>query len=104
MASEPEMRDEKARTTLLQVGASAPFLYFGTILVASLFYPGYSHVHQFASELGAQGAPLPAIFNIGTIACGAAVMAGSLGMFGALRRLSTNFVVSILTASVLALF
>ena len=35
------IRAEKAQTTLLKVGSSAPFLYFGTILVASLFYPGY---------------------------------------------------------------
>ena len=95
-----------AQIILLVAGVSVPVLYFGPILVASLFYPGYSHARQFASELGAQGAPSAsaAIFNTGTIACGAAETAGSLGMFGALRRLHTSLVVSILTASALGAF
>lgn len=38
---------------LLWIAVAVPFLYFGTVLVSALFYPGYSHTAQYASELGA---------------------------------------------------
>ena len=70
---------------LLVAGASVPVLYFGTILIASLFYPGYTQVRQFASELGAHGPPHTTIFNLGMITYGCAEMAASQGIFGACR-------------------
>jgi hypothetical protein len=47
------------RRLALQSGVCLPFLYFGTVIVASLFVPGYSHVRQAASELGMAGVPHP---------------------------------------------
>ena len=33
-------------------GVIAPILYVSLVVVAALFYPGYSHVTQFMSQLG----------------------------------------------------
>lgn len=40
------------RKILLECGAGAAVLYFATLIVVSLSWPGYSHVTQYASELG----------------------------------------------------
>jgi hypothetical membrane protein len=77
----------------LRAGVLVPVLYFGTILVSSLFYPGYSHVRQYASELGSASARHPAIFNTGMIAMGVAAIVSLIGFHAALRRLGANRVV-----------
>lgn len=66
--------------TLLKLGIAVPIVYFATLLVASLTWPGYSHVTQYASELGSAAAPYPWIFNVGIVATGIAGLAGSLGV------------------------
>ena len=66
--------------TMLEAGAGAALLYFLTVVVASLTWPGYSHVTQYASELGSAAAPHPEIFNIGITTAGALGVIGGLGL------------------------
>jgi len=68
------------RKILLQCGAGAAVLYFATLIVASLTWPGYSHVTQYASELGTTAAPNPWIFNYGILATGVLGALGGLGV------------------------
>lgn len=72
--------------SLLKLALVAPLLYFAAVIVGGLFYPGYSHVTQYASELGSATATWPQIFNYGIIAAGALGILGGLGLFLALRR------------------
>lgn len=57
-----------------------PIIYFGTLLVAGLLHPGYSHVSQLPSELGAVGAPYAWVFNGGLIATGLALLVATPGI------------------------
>lgn len=75
---------------LLRAGVLVPFLYFGTVILASFFYPGYSHVRQYASELGSSAARYPALFNAGILLTGAALIAAAAAFPGALRKLRAN--------------
>lgn len=70
--------------TLLRFGIAAPLLYFATLVAASLTWPGYSHVTQYASELGSAAAPQPWLFNGGIVATGLAGILGGLGLARAL--------------------
>lgn len=79
---------------LLRAGVLVPFLYFGTVIAASFFYPGYSHVRQYASELGSSAARYPALFNSGILLTGVALLLGAAGLAGALRKLGLNRVLS----------
>jgi hypothetical membrane protein len=74
--------------TLLLAGIALPILYFGSILVSSLLYPGYSHVTQYASELGSATAKYPAIFNTGIVLTGLAAAVASFGFFFGVRDLT----------------
>ena len=47
-----------------------PVLYYFALLAGAATYPGYSHVTRYASELGAAGAPYPALFNYSIILLG----------------------------------
>lgn len=69
---------------LLKAGIAAPILYFTTLVVASLTWPGYSHVTQYASELGSAAAPHPRVFNAGIVAAGVAGLLGGIGVARAL--------------------
>lgn len=71
--------------SFLRFGVLVPIFYFGTLLVASLFYAGYSFARQYASELGSASAPYPFIFNIGTILGGIAALLSLRGFHAALR-------------------
>lgn len=73
---------------LLLAGVAVPILYFGNLIVSSLFYPGYSHVTQYASELGGPEAPRPYLFNTGVMLTGAACVVAGFGFFLAVRRLT----------------
>jgi glucans biosynthesis protein C len=75
------------RVSLL-AGIAVPILYYGNLLFSSLLYPGYSHVTQYASELGGPDARFPAVFNTGVVLIGIAGIASGLGFFLALRRLT----------------
>ena len=88
----------------LRAGIAIPILYFGTVIVSSLFYPGYNHVRQYASELGSAEAPLPMLFNGGILLTGIASLVAAPGFVAALRRLRGNAVLAWLLAIILALF
>lgn len=64
----------------LYCGATGAALYFISLIVASLTWPGYSHVRQYVSELGSAAAPFPMLFNIGILLTGALALVGALGM------------------------
>jgi hypothetical membrane protein len=82
----------------LRIGMAAPFLYFGTQLIASLLYPGYSFLSQTASELGSDRSTFPLLFNTGAILTGIAGLIGAVGYLRALRILGMNAVLTWLTA------
>ena len=65
-----------------------PFLYFAAQLIAAPFYPGYSFANDTASMLGTSVSRQPWIFNLGAMLTGVAGIAGSFGLFHALRKAS----------------
>jgi glucan biosynthesis protein C len=95
---------KKLDVICLWMAMLVPFLYLGTLLLSAHFYPGYSHVRQAASELGARGAPRPEIFNVGFVVIAAAILTGAVGYFRALQRLGAGKIWTWLTASVLVGF
>lgn len=67
-------------------GIIAAGLYFATAIIASLTWPGYSHVTQYVSELGSAAAPHPWLFNGGILLAGAFGLLGSSGIFRYFRQ------------------
>ena len=74
----------------LRFGILVPVLYFGTLLVSSLLYPGYSHVRQYASELGSATARYPYVFNAGIMVAGLATLVSLHGFLLVLRRVDSS--------------
>jgi hypothetical membrane protein len=74
----------------LRIGTLVPFFYFGTVIVSSMFYPGYSHMRQYASELGSASARYPYIFNAGIVLTGLATLVSLAGFRAALRALGSR--------------
>lgn len=78
-----------------------PLCYFGSLLLAGLLYPGYSHVTQLPSDLGAVGAAHPLIFNTGLILTGLALLLATPGIahaaivLGATRLWATSLVLAL---------
>ena len=67
---------------LLVTGIAAPLMLGLAVLFGGSLYPGYSHVSQFVSELGATGAPSPSVLNFGgLIPAGALTVAFALAMY-----------------------
>jgi hypothetical protein len=93
----------KLSRLLLAGGIAMPLLYFGTVAVAGLFYPGYDNIARAPSELGAAGAPYPQIFNLGMVATSVAALAGAAGLVVGLRQLGSGVFLSVLTGASLAL-
>lgn len=60
MAGAPDRSNRLAIT-----GVLAPLVFILAALAASALYPGYDHLKNFVSELGATGAPGAAIMNFG---------------------------------------
>jgi hypothetical protein len=60
MAGAPDRSNRLAITGLL-----APLVFFLAALAASALHPGYDHLKNFVSELGATGAPAAGIMNFG---------------------------------------
>jgi hypothetical membrane protein len=63
-----------------------PLAYFAGILAGVATYPGYDLKTQYASELGASGAPHPELFNDAIIFGGALGVISAAGFFTALCR------------------
>lgn len=80
-------RAPSTQRLLLLAAVAVPFFYYGTLLLAAALYPGYSHVTQYASELGSASAAYPAVFNTGTVLGGIAGILGGVGVFRALRAI-----------------
>ncbi len=80
------------------------FLYWGNLVLSSLLNPGYSNMRQQVSELGANAASHPMIFNGLILATGVAQLVGACGYYQALRRLAVGPSLSGLPALVLTLF
>ena len=87
---------------LLQATYAVPALYFGTLVLAAMLFPGYSHVSQFASELGSAAARYPQVFNVGTLAGGVAGLLAAVGLHRGLRSVGTGNVLAGLIALVVA--
>lgn len=48
---------------LKYAGITGTLLFWLMVIINGFIYPGYSHINQFISELGAMGAPLAFIIN-----------------------------------------
>ena len=66
----------------------APVFYYVGLIGGGLLWPGYSHVSQYASELGSAASPQPWFFNLFAILCGLAGLVGGIGLSSGLARLS----------------
>lgn len=89
---------------LLLAGIAVPIIYFGTLILAGFFFPGYSHATQFASELGGPDAPIPQIFNTGIMILGVVGIASGFGFFYALRALTGKAGLALMTGLCVGLF
>ena len=78
------------RSTLLWGLILAPIFYYVALIGGSLLWPGYSHVTQYASELGSSASPNPMFFNGNVILCGLAALIGGFGLTHVLTLLSGN--------------
>lgn len=78
----------KVTGALLTAGILMPVLYFAALFVAGALYPGFSHVRQVASDLGADSAPYAyaTAFSVALVFVGLFGLAGSLRLFMGLRR------------------
>ena len=76
------------RTTLLWGLVLVPVFYYIGLIGGSLLWPGYSHVTQYASELGSAASPNPMFFNVNVILCGLSALIGGIGLAHVLTRLS----------------
>src|SRR5262245_28180139 len=97
------MRSPSERALLI-AGVLVPVLYYAALIGTSLFWPGYSHVTQYASELGSADSPRPELFNFTIVAAGVAAMLASVGFALALKRLGGRALPSILTGVALFLW
>ena len=89
---------------LLWGAVLVPVLYFGTLLLGSALFPGYSHATQYASELGSAAAPHPWIFNGGILLTGLASIAGAIGFGRAVALLGGHRPLGALAGLCLGLF
>jgi len=87
----------------LQAGIAVPFLYYGTQLLAALFYPHYSFLTQTASMLGSDLARYPWIFNSGAFVVGVATLFASYGFLRALRQAGARTVLAWLCCIAIAI-
>lgn len=53
----------RTRRVLALGGVAGPLLFAAVVVLAAALRPGYSHLHQFVSELGAVGTPLAGLMN-----------------------------------------
>jgi len=90
------MRPSPAERALLIAGVMVPVFYYTALLVTPLFWPGYSHVRQYASELGSADSPRPELFNCTIVAAGVAAMLASAGFALALKRIGGRLLPSLL--------
>ncbi len=72
--------------SLAACGVAAPIAYTGAAFAASLKHPGYDHLRNFISELGATGAPGAPIMNFaGFLLYGVLIIAFALAVHRGIR-------------------
>lgn len=87
MSKDQRLTDDSNSTrlpgrVLLVTGIAAPIVLGFAVFLGGSLYPGYSHVSQFISELGATGAPFPSILNFGgLVPAGALTVVFALAMY-----------------------
>ena len=77
------VRDRAVALTIC--GLAAPFVYAAAAITASLKYPGYDHLKNFVSELGASGSPSAGIMNLGFFLYGLLVALLALAIHRGIR-------------------
>lgn len=92
------------RKPLPQALIAVPVLYYFALFAGAATYPGYSHITNYASELGAAGAPYPWLFNGSIVLVGAAALLAASLLPKAFQQIGTNRLWSVLTAIALALW
>ena len=78
--------DSRLIRWLLLCGALAPLMMVAFLIVAGLLTPGYSHVADTVSQLGADGRPHPEVMNAGFIAYGLLINGFAYGLYRQLGR------------------
>ncbi len=61
-------------------GVIAPILFTGVVIILGFLHPGYSHVSQVMSDLGAVGAPYATIMNANIFVSGLLFIAFAYGL------------------------
>lgn len=79
-------------------------LYYFGLLAGAATYPGYSHITNYASELGAADAPYPLLFNLSIILAGASAILGALTLPAAFKDLGARRAWAVAAAVALALW
>ena len=88
----------------LQSSVVATLLYFGNLLVLGALQPGYSHMRQFASELGMADAANPRVFGAMSVLTGAVFFVTAFGVYRATKRLTERSALSAVIGIFIALF
>ena len=79
-------------------------LYYFGLFAGAATYPGYSHMTNYASELGAAAAPYPWLFNISIVLAGATAIIAALVLPIAFGAVGASRPWSILAAIAAALW
>ena len=73
--------------TLVLAGIAGPIVFVSAVLAAAAGHPGYSHIANFMSELGATGAPRAAVMNyVGFVPAGMLLAAFAISLMRTLPR------------------
>ncbi|MEN8098545.1 MAG: DUF998 domain-containing protein [Chloroflexota bacterium] len=84
---------------LVLSGIAAPVFHLFAVLMSGILHPGYSHISQAVSVLGAQGVQFSAILNYaGLVPAGILTLAFSTAMFRQLKGEPAFFISSCLVA------
>ena len=78
--------DERNARWLLLCGVIAPLVVVLFMVIAWLLTPGYSHLSETVSQLGANGKPHPEVMNTGFILFGILVNCFAYGLYRKLGR------------------
>ncbi|MFZ5669182.1 MAG: DUF998 domain-containing protein [Pseudomonadota bacterium] len=93
----------RRRRILLWIGIAAPVLALASTLLAVALFPGFDHATQFLSELGADGARTPQVFNGGVALSGIGAGLAGIGFALAILALGGSRLAAALTAAAFVL-
>ena len=89
-------KHERTSRLLLLCGVAAPPVLVIFIAVAALVTPGYSHISETLSQLGAQGRPYPEVMSTGFIVFGLLVNCFAYGLYQLLQNQTGSRIVWLL--------